>query len=246
MRGEGGTIASPAYDEWGRDPGAPVLTRIAAIGIAGVLRAIYATVRPKYLQPDFHDHLLASPGGTYIGVFWHKNIGLGTVFYPKIPRRVCLVSRSRDGELLARIMAMLGSRTIRGSSARIDGKDKGGASALRQLARAADAGNHPVVTPDGPKGPPERIKLGVIHLGMLTGRPILPLGMAASRVIRLPTWDGTLIPYPFTRLALSYGEAFKVPRTSDPAELESHREELERRLMDADRQARTSLQTSDN
>ena len=244
MRGEEGTLASSAYDEWGRDPRAPVLTRLAALGIGGFLRAVYATARVKFLQPDFHEHMLAQPGGTYIGVFWHKHIGLITPFYPKEVSRVCLVSKSRNGELLARIMSLLGSRTIRGSSSRMDGRDKGGSFSLRQLARAADAGYHLVVTPDGPKGPRERIKPGVIHLGAMTGRMILPVGAAASRFFRLSTWDGTVIPLPFTRLALSYGEVLEVPRTDDPAELESLRDELERRLLAADELARESLQTS--
>ena len=68
--------------------------------------------------------------------------------------------------------------------------------------------------------------------------------MAASRVIRLSTWDGTLIPIPFAHLAVSYGELLEVPRTSDPAGVESLRGEVERRLIAADEQARASLQTS--
>ncbi len=223
------TLATSVYDDWGREPGAPIWTRLAALGIGGL---------------DFHERVLAQPGGTYIGVFWHKHIGLITPFYPKDLPRVCLVSRSRDGELLARIMAILGSRTIRGSSSRMDGRDKGGSSALRQLARAAETGYHIIVTPDGPKGPPERIKPGVIHLGAMTERLIVPVGAAASRFIRLSTWDGTIIPLPFTRLALSYGEALKVPRTGDPAELESLCEELARRLTAANEQAGASLETS--
>ncbi len=244
MRGEEGSLASSPYDEWGRDSGAPLLTRLAALGIGGGLRALYATVNVHCVQPEVHERVIAKPDGPYIGVFWHKNIGLGTPVFPNSVRRVCLVSRSRDGELLARIMSLLGSRTIRGSSARMDGSDKGGSSALRQLARAAEAGYHLVVTPDGPKGPPERVKPGVIHLAGMTGRPILPIGLAGSRVTRLPTWDGTLIPIPFTHVALFYGELLEVPRTAGAAGMESLREEVERRLIAADEQARASLQSS--
>lgn len=238
------TLATSVYDDWGREPGAPIWTRLAALGIGGLLRAVYTTVRVRYVQPDFHEQALAQPGGTYIGVFWHKHIGLVTPFYPKDVPRVCLVSRSRDGELLARIMAILGSRTIRGSSSQLGGRDKGGSSALRQLARAAEAGYHVVVTPDGPKGPPERMKLGVLQLAAMTGRPIIPVGTASSRFLRLATWDGTIIPLPFARMALSYGEALDVPRAADSAEMESLREELERRLLAANERAGASLETS--
>ena len=238
------TLASSTYDEWGRDPGAPIWTRLVAFGVWGFLHAVYATVRVKYVQPDFHERFLTSPGGAYISVIWHRHIGVVPTFFPRRVPWVCLVSRSRDGEFLAYLISLLGSRTIRGSSSRMDGSAKGGSSALRQLARAVEAGYHPAVTPDGPKGPPERVKPGVLHLAAMTGRPIVPLGMAVSRTVRLSTWDGTLIPLPFARMALSYGEALDVPRKADPDELESFREELERRLIAANEQAGAFLETS--
>jgi lysophospholipid acyltransferase (LPLAT)-like uncharacterized protein len=140
-------------------------------------------------------------------------------------------------------MTKFGSRSIRGSSARTDGRNKGGASAIRQLAHAAEAGYHVIITPDGPKGPPEKIKPGVIQLGAITGRTIVPLGVAASRIIRISTWDKTMIPMPFTQIVASYGKFLTVPRTGDSIELESHREELERRLHAANAHAQESLKT---
>jgi len=112
------------------------------------------------------------------------------------------------------------------------------------MARAAEAGFHLIVTPDGPKGPPERIKPGVITLGAMTGRPIVPLGFAVSRFARLPTWDGTLIPLPFARMILAYGEPLEVPRTNDSEVLESRRAELERRLLETNSRALASLERS--
>jgi len=232
------------YDEWGCDPRAPLAIRLAAAGIAGLLRLVYATARGECLQPEFHERAIDSPGGAYIGVIWHRHIGLGTFFYPRKIPRVCLVSRSRDGELLARTVAWLGSRCVRGSSSALDGRNKGGAAALHGMARAAEAGFHLIVTPDGPKGPPERIKPGVITLGAMTGRPIVPLGFAVSRFARLPTWDGTLIPLPFARMILAYGEPLEVPRTNDSEVLESRRAELERRLLETNSRALASLERS--
>lgn len=229
------------YDDWGLNPNAPIWIRLAALGIGGILHAVYATSRVEFVQPEFHKKFLTLPGGSYINVFWHKHIGLTTSFFPKRIPRVCLVSRSRDGELLARVMAHLGSRAIRGSSSRGEGQSKGGSSSLRKLARALEAGYHIVITPDGPKGPPERIKPGVLRLAAITGRPILALGMAVSRAFPLSTWDGTLIPLPFTRMALSYSEALYVPRQANLCEIESLRVELEHRLFTANKQAQISL-----
>lgn len=244
MKGEGATLASSPYDEWGCDPNAPLMTRVAAYAVAGFLRAVYATAKIKILQPEIHEHLLSSPGGSYIGVFWHKHIGLPLAIFSK-PSCACLVSRSRDGELLARIMVALGLKAIRGSSSSIDGRNKGGSTALRQLLRSAEAGFYPVVTPDGPKGPPEKIKAGVIHLAAMSEIPIVPIGIAVSRSIRLSTWDGTLIPFPFARVVLSYGDFLRIEKSDDPSVIESMKNELEKRLQAANAHALSSIQASE-
>lgn len=228
---------APVFDEWGCSPRASLSVRLAGAGIAGYLRLACATSRGEILQPDFHAQALASPGGAYIGVLWHRNLALPYFFYPGSVRRACLVSRSRDGELLAQILVRLDCRSVRGSSSALGGRSKGGAAALRGMARAAEEGFHLVVTPDGPKGPPERLKPGVVMLGALTGRPIVPLGFALSRFARLSTWDGTLVPLPFGRLVLSYGEPLRVPPDKGPGALEASRAELERRLREADARA---------
>lgn len=235
-----GRPETPAYDDLGRDPGAPVLTRLAAGGVSGLLRLIYLTVEGISLQPEFHARVLSSLDESHIGVFWHRHIGIAPYFFPTLPW-VCLASRSRDGELLARIMAKLGGKSVRGSSGRMDGRNKGGSSALRQLARAAEGGWHPIFTPDGPVGPPDKVKPGVIFMGAMTGRPIVPLGFAATRSFRLPTWDGTIVPLPFAKLVVSYGEAMEIPPGIDDAGLEAHKAELESRLAAVNEEALASI-----
>ena len=74
-------------------------------------------------------------------------------------------------------------------------------------------------------------------LGAMTGRPIVPLGFAVSRFARLPTWDGTLLPLPFARFVLSYGEPLRVPPERGEEAIEASRADLERRLREADARA---------
>ena len=229
--------AAPVFDERGCDPRAPFSVRLAGASIAGYLKFVRTTARAEVLQPDFHAQALSSPGGTYIGALWHRNLAMPPMFFPAGLRRACLVSRSRDGELLAQILARLESHSVRGSSSSLDGRSKGGSSALRGMARAAEEGFHLVVTPDGPKGPPGHLKPGVVALGAMTGCPIVPIGFAVSRFFRLPSWDGTLIPLPFARFALSYGEPLRVPPERGEGAIEASRAELERRLREADARA---------
>ncbi|MBI3127299.1 MAG: lysophospholipid acyltransferase family protein [Candidatus Tectomicrobia bacterium] len=231
-----GKAGDPRFDARGCNPNAPLLIRLAASSLAGYLRFVSATARVEILEPGFHAGVLASPGGAYIGVFWHRNLSLPYMFYRESVPRACLVSRSRDGELLARIVVSLNSRAVRGSSSGAGGRSKGGAAALLGLKRAIEEGFHLVITPDGPKGPPERLKPGAILLAAMTGLPVVPLGLAASWYFRLPTWDGTIVPLPFSRFVLSYGEPLRVTDHGDAA-IEAGRAELERRLWEAEARA---------
>lgn len=117
-----------------------------------------------------------------------------------------LVSRHSDGELIARLVEQKGYLTARGSSTR------GGAKGLRELVRAARNGADLALTPDGPKGPPRRVKPGVIVAAQLTGCPIVPIGVGAGRSWRVGSWDRMAIPWPGTRLTVRYGAALQVPR----------------------------------
>ncbi|PYM33705.1 MAG: hypothetical protein DME17_17545 [Candidatus Rokuibacteriota bacterium] len=115
-----------------------------------------------------------------------------------------LTSASPDGELLAEFVRRFGFGVIRGSSSR------GGASALRQLARRVRAGVDVVVAPDGPRGPRARAQAGVIVLAELTGAPLVPVAFVAEPAWRLGSWDGFEIPRPFGRGALAFGAPLPV------------------------------------
>jgi lysophospholipid acyltransferase (LPLAT)-like uncharacterized protein len=115
-----------------------------------------------------------------------------------------LVSKSRDGEWAARACARMGYRVHRGSSsARGDGKAFGG---LRALARAA--GTEPGLIGmalDGPRGPRRVPKPGSFWLAQRYSLPVIPVAVEARRGFRLGTWDGTLIPWPFSRVEIRVG-----------------------------------------
>jgi hypothetical protein len=86
-----------------------------------------------------------------------------------------LISQHQDGEIIARIISRFGHRAVRGSSTR------GGAIALREMIRLGRSGADLVVTPDGPKGPRQIAKLGVVQLAKATGLPIVPLAFSCSK-----------------------------------------------------------------
>ena len=141
--------------------------------------------------------------------------------YPKVN---VLISRHRDGRMIASIVSRFGARIVHGSSAREkDGRatERGGAAAVRRLARLLRAGEHVVITPDGPRGPPRTAKLGLAHLERITGCPILPCAASTSPHVHLPTWDRMMVPIPFGRGVVTIGSPVTVlsraRRSGEPA-----------------------------
>lgn len=158
---------------------------------------------------------------------WHNRILL-LVYTHRHQGINVIVSRSRDGELITRTIQRFGFETVRGSSS------SGGSSALLSLLKKLAGGVDVAITPDGPRGPRYHVQMGVIHLAQKSGCPIVPFTVGASRKLVLRSWDGFLIPCPFARAILIYGEPVEVGPHSN---LEEKRRELEQRLMEITQRA---------
>jgi lysophospholipid acyltransferase (LPLAT)-like uncharacterized protein len=151
-------------------------------------------------------------GEPVIFLFWHSRI-LPLAHLHRNEGAVVLISEHRDGELIARLVERRGFRTARGSSTR------GGARGLRHLLRALREGRDLAITPDGPKGPPRRFKVGALVASQLSGAPLIPLAVGARGAWRIRSWDRFLVPWPFARIEAVYGAPIHVPREADEATL---------------------------
>lgn len=201
----------------------PWALTLAAGPIVGsiALRALALTLRIRREEAAVEPLWAARTPVIY--VLWHGRLLLLPYLYGRRGSHV-LASRSRDGELVARWVRRFGLRPVRGSSTR------GGGEALRRLAGALRSGGEVVVVPDGPRGPREVCKPGVIALARLTGAPIVPMALGASRQWRLGSWDEFRIPRPFARCVMRFGEPIRVPRTAGRAGAEAARKEVETAL----------------
>ena len=90
-------------------------------------------------------------------------------------------------------------------------------------------GVSPIITPDGPRGPRFKFKMGAVLLAQMSGRPMLPMAYAASRAW-LIHWDKFVIPVPFSRVVIAIGPPRYVPRTITAAGVESLQGEMEQEL----------------
>lgn len=201
-------------------PRALALSAGPAAGALG-LRALARTLRIRR-EEDAVAPLWAARVPVIYAV-WHGRIVLLPYLYGH--RGCCvLASRSRDGEIVSRLVERFGLEPVRGSSTR------GGGEALRQLTRQLWRGREVVVVPDGPVGPREVLKSGVIALARLSGAPIVPMAVGASRYWQLRSWDEFRIPKPFARCVMRFGEPIRVSVDADRAAQEAARKEVEAAL----------------
>lgn len=198
---------------------------IAWLG-AGFIRLLRATIRLSH-HGDAEMRRMEREGERFIIAFWHRHLLLMPYSY-RGKRISVLISQHKDGELIARTMGHFGIGSSRGSSTR------GGAAGFRDLLRRVREGYDLGITPDGPRGPASVVKPGAIQLAALSGLPLVPVALGASRAKYLKSWDRFVIPLPFASVALVYGEPYRVPRD---AEIEPAARELEHRLLAAEAEA---------
>ncbi|MBU0910107.1 MAG: lysophospholipid acyltransferase family protein [Proteobacteria bacterium] len=185
---------------------------------------LFSTCRVKQRE---HEHFtrLAGAGLPFIVSFWHYGVIYIVYQARKIPY-VAMVSASKDGEYVSRILQSKGFATVRGS------RNKGAIGALKALMKEMAQGKTAVLVADGSQGPARKAQAGTILLASKTGAPILPVGWAADRYKSFRSWDRTSIPLPFSRVVIWFGEPISVPRELHSVELEEYRLKLEQALND--------------
>lgn len=162
-----------------------------------------------------------------IWTFWHNRI----LMIPVTRARFCsqreatvITSASKDGDILAAVMARFGVKSVRGSSSR-----RGGI-ALRELVSAMKAGHDIGITPDGPRGPVYHLNPGVIKLAQMTQYAVMPVFVEYSNCWQLRSWDGFRIPKPFSSVTVTFGALYEIAKTSTDADFEAERVKLEELL----------------
>lgn len=199
-----------------------------------VLDALLVTARFRVVTPEPHREIANRSGVIY--TLWHGRL-LPLTYYHRNQSIATLISQSSDGEYIARVVERWGYTAIRGSSSR------GGGTALREMVKLARTKRSLAITPDGPRGPRQQLKPGVLTLAQLTGLPMIPMSAGATRGWWVDArWDRFLVPKPFATVFIRYGPPVYVPRNSSDAELNEIGKEVQAKLIDlteeADRDAR--------
>lgn len=155
--------------------------------------------------------------------FWHRAVFASAWLWRKAGIGV-MVSRSFDGEYIARIIEKLGFIAVRGSSSR------GGASALLGLKSQLEQGSSVAFTIDGPRGPKYVAKLGPVLLSRASAVPMAAFYVALSDAWVLNTWDAMMIPKPFSKALARIGAKLRVPAEADEAQMAEYHRQLQAAL----------------
>jgi Kdo2-lipid IVA 3' secondary acyltransferase len=204
-----------------------LLQRFLAWLVAVLLEGLGWTLRFKV--EDRAGITTAPANEPYIWSFWHNRLLVLPIlrhrYFSHRADGATMASQSKDGEWAAHLIRRVRITPIRGSTAR------GGSSALREAARFLRRGEDIGFTPDGSRGPRYHLKAGVILLAQISGRPIIPVGVEYARCFRFKSWDGFMIPVPFSRVEVTYGELVHVIRTHGDTEFEAERLRCEQAMM---------------
>jgi hypothetical protein len=194
-----------------------------------VLRLIHRTCRFEIVEEEFYRNVKETEKPC-IAAFWHFCYP-SLLYFFRDQGYLTIISRSRDGELAARVVKRFGFFSFRGSPG------KGGSTALKGIISAFRDGPGGGFVADGSQGPAQVAQKGLLLLAMYSGRPIVPVSVAASRCWRFRTWDRTLLPKPFAKVTVVFGPLIRMERRATQFQIEESRLQLERTLNEISRLA---------
>lgn len=178
-----------------------------------VVSGLAGTWRTEVAREEHYRTARASGG--FLFLLWHEAL-LPLLWHHRGQEVAIVVSEADDGRYLAAYAERLGYRCLSGSSTR------GGARALLGAVRALEAGTPVAFTPDGPRGPRRVVKVGILAAAARCGAWVLPIHAEAASAWRLRSWDRFVVPRPFSRVRIGYGEPFRVAPDEDLAAAAHH------------------------
>ncbi len=192
------------------------------------VRLWFGTVRVKIINRQIYEEYFLSnkDKGNIVVASWHRHAVFLFYFFRNIKNGVAMVSRSKDGELVARVGKRFGYDSVRGSSS------KGGGEALLAMINYMNKGGAPKfcgTAVDGPRGPARILKKGMLVLAKETGSYFIPMACSGTKVITFhKAWDKTIIPYPFSTVVMEFHDPFIIPKDISEEELENLRVRTEK------------------
>ena len=188
-----------------------------------ITKLISQSIRWEYFEQSKKSKIFDNKHN-YIFCCWHNKLFLGPHLLPRNRVINALQSSHSDGMVTSLVFQYLGMNVILGSSKR------GGMQAFRKMVKRLQLGESIAITPDGPKGPKEKVKEGIIKLAQITETSIIPLVWTTNKFKLINSWDNFVLPYPFSKGVYSFGKPIYVKKQINEYELETARQNLENEI----------------
>jgi len=201
---------------------------ILALLLRAYMGLVKRTTRWQVEGLDVSEPIQKSGEG-FVACIWHSRFLMANAGWTKMTQKPhFLISKSRDGDLVATIGKFFGISVIRGSRrAKYKDKDKRGTGALREMIDVLKDGDCVVMTPDGPRGPRMIMGEGPIRLAKLSGAPIIAYALSVSNNKLFNSWDRFMFPLPFGRGKIIFAGPVRVDKDANTADIEAARKKLE-------------------
>ncbi|BAT71272.1 hypothetical protein TST_0464 [Thermosulfidibacter takaii ABI70S6] len=184
-----------------------ILIKTIELLVPPLARLYLKTIKTKIINSDVIERT-QKEYGSFICAFWHNRI-IPMLWANRNSGVVCLVSPSKDGEIIARILHRFGYKTVRGSSY------KRPITSAKAVIKEIKKGNIVAIIPDGPRGPIYTVNPGVIEIARITKVPIIPATALFSSYWEVNSWDRFKIPKPFSKMIVGFGEPILINK-EDP------------------------------
>jgi len=145
--------------------------------------------------------------------FWHgKMLPCWKLFSNQ--NKSAVISLSKDGELLTKLLHSWNYNVLRGSSS------TGSKEVLYEMEHTARTSTI-LITPDGPRGPLHTAKPGAVIVAQRAEVPLVLCKVKVKCKITLKSWDRFEIPLPFSNISIQFLPPIIIDNNANREEISS-------------------------
>ena len=171
---------------------------------------VYISSKKTFINKDNFDKLILE-NKSFIYALWHDQLLLSPFTWQTKNRIDILISKHKDGDIIADLIKCHGFNSIRGSTNNPNKeKEKNTISSIRKIIKTLKANVSIGITPDGPRGPRHKVSEGTINIARISNKKILPMALAYKEKWVLNTWDKFIIPKPFNKICIVWGDPIDI------------------------------------
>ena len=190
---------------------------------------VYVSSQKTFINKDNFDKLILE-NKSFIYALWHDQLLLSPFTWQTKNRIDILISKHKDGDIIADLIKYHGFNSIRGSTNNPNKeKEKNTITSIRKIIKTLKANVSIGITPDGPRGPRHKVSEGTINIARISNKKILPMALAYKEQWVLNTWDKFIIPKPFNKICIVWGDTIDIE--INKIDVPIHQEALEKSLI---------------